>query len=125
VLRVVPPQESDAQRADLDVLERMSTIVEAVLAYQAMGRNERHDYEGAARLYADHSAYYEDLVTDLPDASERLDRLTQASERVSRLWEGRSKRQAFSMSKKAILAERDFRSSQESSEWHDHLDDKH
>ena len=121
---MVPSLEADAQHADLVVVERMSTIVEAVLAYQAMGRNERHDYEGASRLYAENSAYYEDLVTDLPDATERIDRLAQASERVSRLWEGRSKRQAFSMSKKAMLAERDFRVSQESSEWHDHLDDQ-
>jgi hypothetical protein len=62
-------------------------------------------------------------VTELPDATERLDRLSQASERVSHQWEGRSKRQAFSLSKKAMLAERDLRS-QEQGDWHDHLDDQ-
>ena len=123
VLRVVPPRESDAQQADLDVVEPMSTIVEAVLAYQAMGRNERHDYVGASRVYVENCAYYEGLVNELPDASERLERLARASERVSRQWEGRSKRQAFALSKKAMLFERDLRS-REPGAWHDHLDDQ-
>jgi len=121
-LHVVPPHESDGQRADLDVVEKMATLFEAVLAYRAMGRNERHDYEGASRLYAESRSYYQDLVTELPDAPERLDRLSRAGERVSRQWEGRSKRQAFSSAKKSMLAERDLRSS-EQGEWYDHLDD--
>jgi hypothetical protein len=123
-LHVVPPHESDGQRADLDVVEKMATLFEAALAYRAMGRNEHHDYEGASRLYAESRSYYQGLVAELPDASERLDRLSRASERVSRQWEGRSKRQAFSLSKKAMLSERDLRSS-EQGEWHDHLDDQH
>jgi len=124
LLRVVPPHESDAQRLDVDVVERVATLVEAVLAYQAMRRNERHDYAGAALLYTENSAYYQDLVSELPDASERLDRLNRSSIRVSRQWDGRSKRQAYSLAKKEMLAERDLRSKDQGS-WHDHLDDQH
>ena len=102
----------------------MATLVEAVLAYRSMRRNERHDYVGASLLYSENSAYYQDLVSDLPDASERLDRLNRSSIRVSRQWEGRSKRQAYSLSKKEMLAERDLRSKDQGS-WHDHLDDQH
>ncbi len=122
-LHVVPPHESDGQCADLDVVEKMATLFEAVLAYRAMGRNERHDYEGASRLYAESQSYYRDLVAELPDSFERLDRLSRASQRVSGRWEGRSKRQAFSLSKKAILAEFDLRS-REQGDWHDHIDDQ-
>ena len=122
LLRAVPPNESDMQPADLDVIERMSTLVEAVLAYQAMRRNERHDYAGASLLYTENRAYYQDLVSDLPDAFDRIDRLNRSSIRVSRQWDGRSKRQAYSLSKKTMLAEHDLRS-KEQGDWHDHLDD--
>ena len=89
-----------------------------------MRRNERHDYEGASRLYEESRPYYQDLVSELPDAIDRIDRLNRSSVQVSGRWEGRSKRQAFALSKKAMLAEPDLRSS-EQGEWHDHLDDQH
>ena len=122
LLRVVPPHESDAQHADLDVVERVATLVEAVLAYRSMRRNERHDYAGASLLYTENSDYYQDLVSELPDATERLDRLYRSNERVARQWDGRSKRQAYTLSKKAMLSERDLRSKDQGS-WHEHLAD--
>ena len=122
-LHVVPPHESNAQRADLDVVEKIATLLEAFLAYQAMGRNERRDYDGAVRLYAESRSYYRDLVAELPDASHRINRLLRASEKVARQWDGRSKRQAFTRSKKTMLSEPDLRNSAKG-EWHDYIDDK-
>jgi hypothetical protein len=124
LLHVVPSHESDTQHTDLDVVDRVATLVEAVLAYRAMRRNERHDYEGASRLYAENRTYYQELVSELPDASDRLDRLIRSSVQVSRQWDGRSKRQAYSLAKKEMLAERDLRS-KDQGDWHDHLDDQH
>ncbi len=121
-LYVVPPQEADARAAHRDVVERVADLWEAVLAYRAMRRNERRDYAGARVLYSSSSASYKELVDDLPDSKERLDRLNVVQERVSEPWEGRSKRQAFALSKKAMLAERDLRE-KDQGDWHDHLDD--
>ena len=122
-LHVVPPAEVDAQRADRDVVERMATLVEAILAYRAMRLNERRDYAGATMTYEESRGYCENLVAGLPDESARLDRMNRSCERVSGLWDGRSKRQAYTLSKKAMLSERDLRS-KDQGEWHDHLDDQ-
>lgn len=121
-LHVVPAEEADAQIVEHDVVERVATLWEAVMGYRAMRRNERRDFDGAAALYAASEADYCALVSDLPDASERVERLRSSSDRVSRQWDGRSKRTSYALSKKSMRGERDLRRSDQG-EWYDHLDD--
>ena len=104
------------------LLERVATLWEAVMGYRAMRLNERHDFAGAAELYQGSSDQYDMLVSSLPDSAARSRRYSSAQQRVSSRWDGRSKRQAYSLSKKAMLQERDLRR-KDQGDWTDHLDD--
>lgn len=120
-LRVVPPAEADAQASDREVVERIATLWEAALAYRAMRFNEQQDYVRASELYEDNLASYENLVSELPDAAERMLRAERSRACSSRPWAGRSKLQAYTLSKKFVRAHEDLRS-HDYGDWHDHLE---
>ena len=122
-LHVVPPQEADAQSTAIEVVERIADMWEAVLAYRAMRHNERRDFALARAQLDDNAVYYQDLVEPLSDSGARSARYHNVRERVSREWEGRSKRQAYAGSKKAMLQERDLRR-KDQGDWSDHVDDE-
>jgi len=120
-LQVVSPQEAEQNHSDLEVVQRIADLWEAALAYQAIRQNEQGDYLAASTIYEQQTTAFDDLVADLPDASVRMNRLSSTRSRVSRRWDGRSKRQAYTLSKKEMVAERDLRSVSSGS-WHDYVE---
>ena len=120
-LFVVPPFEADNHIPEYDVIERIADLWEATLAYRALRQNEQGDYAGASLSYTTQFAAFENLVKDLHSAPLRLKRFASAQRRVSMEWRGRSKRQAYTLSKKAILSERDLRS-RDVGNWYNHLE---
>ena len=120
-LRVVPTAEAEAQVADGEIVEHVATLWESVLAYRSIRMNERRDFAGANGLYEQTLDSYRDLVSPLDDAEERLSRVMNTRAKVSRQWDGRTKRQAYTLSKKSIMAERDLRRKVQG-DWHDYLD---
>ena len=119
-LQVVPRDRADAAEVNLEVVESVADIWEATLADRAMQHNERRDFALATEIYVDIAPAFCQLVGELPDCERRVERFRAAQSKVSREWRGRSKRQAYSRSKKQMLMEADHRR-RESGDWHDHL----
>ena len=119
---VVAAEETGESRLELEVVQRIADLWEATVAYQSMRDNEGRDYHAADSRYQRIEEHYLALIDDLPDAMERLERFRLARERVAREWQGRSKRQAFTLSKKAMLFEKDLRKIDQGS-WSDHVDE--
>lgn len=119
---VVSAQEAADSRVDFEVVQRIAGLWEATIAYHSMRDNEGRDFHGAESRYTKIEEHYWGLIKDLPDAMERLERFRLARERVAREWQGRSKRQAFTLSKKAMLFEKDLRKTDQGA-WYDHVDE--
>lgn len=120
-LKVVTSEKAQSRRTNQEVARRVADLMEAALAYRAMQLNEQGDFQLAEAVYEDHCFAYSILTEDMTDASARQQRFQKAQKKVSRSWHGRSKRQAFSRSKKRMLLEQDLRSN-DASDWHDHLE---
>lgn len=121
-VKVVSVEEAAESRADLEVVQRIAELWEATVAYRSMRDNENGDFHAAELRYARIEEHYLALINDLPDAMERFHRFQVARRRVTQEWQGRSKRQAFTLSKKAMLREKDLRQTDQGA-WYDQVDE--
>ena len=120
VLRVVPQHDADAQPRDLEVLARVAEIWEATLGYQAMRHNELHQYHEASLVYDSQAVAYCAAMSALPDGEQRRERFERARRRVAQVWDGRSKRHAYALSRKVTRGEKDLRRG-DAGDWFDQL----
>ena len=121
-LHIVPGAEAEAAPRDVRVAKRISLIWESQLGFDAMVANEQGDYVGASDLLCasmDSMATFS-KGTGVEDSIQG--NLNLAARRVSRPWDGRSKRDAMIAAKKFGRNERDYKSSG-SKDWSDNLKD--
>ena len=69
-------------------------------------------------LYDDNSIAFGYMVDSLEDSDARINRFNSAQKKVSKIWQGRSKRGAYSSIKKCVMSEPDLRQ-RDSGRWHD------
>jgi hypothetical protein len=120
VLRVVSAREAEKAEVNTEVVRKFADLWEASMAYKGMILNEQHNYDGANMLYRSNLKSFSEMVCDLEDGDDRVNRHKLAGKRMGREWKGRSKRASFSMSKKMMLNEPDLRQ-RDAGKWHDEL----
>lgn len=121
VIEVVPVEKAASEEVDKEMLSKIALIWETGLVYQSTILNERHDFVGAGHVFEANQMYFKDLVSSLEDSEDRLNRFRLAGERVKQRWDGRSKRQVMTRSKKSMLMEKDHRRDGDKS-WDDFLE---
>jgi len=119
-LSIVDPLWAEASSRNLEVVRTISDLWEASLAYQAASVNERGDLQRAGALLAEAELIYGDWIDVLEDAEHRRQRFARMRMAATRVWRGRSKREAMIKAKKAMRGERDLRE-RDTGNWHDYL----
>jgi len=119
-LRVVPLAESTAVMRDWRIAERISLIWESTMGLDAMRLNEQGDYIGAGNMVQEVGANLNLFAAGTPSEKTIRRNLHQAKHRVSRRWDGRSKRESMIAAKKFSKGERDHRSDPRG-KWSDHI----
>lgn len=119
-LNAVPGYLFDTERRNQAVAERISLLWESSLGYRAMRCNEGGDFRGAEHLYADSHDLLRRFSAGLGIEKKLAARIGQARKRVSKQWDGRSKRDAIILAKKAMKSEPDLRLA-DKGDWFDHL----
>ena len=119
-LKVVRPDESLGVARDIEVAERIARLWESTTVLDAMRLNERGDFAGAENLVC----AVEDCLGSFSEgtsAEHSIKRNIQgAKARVSKQWDGRSKRASMSAARKFSRSEREHRSGSDK-DWSDHL----
>jgi Ca-activated chloride channel family protein len=123
-LRLTPVEEwqFDETRRDKKAAERIALLWEASLGFRAMHRNERRDYAGAERLYADSAKAIHAFSRGLDCERQLNKRVARTRRRVAKQWDGRGKRESMVLAKKMMKSEADLRSI-DKGDWFDHLSD--
>ena len=119
-LKVVSVDESERVSIDNEVVKKVADIWEASIAYESIIFNEQNQFERASSLYDDNSIAFGYMVDSLEDSNARINRFNSAQKKVSKIWQGRSKRDAYSSIKKCVMSEPDLRQG-DSGRWHDEL----
>ena len=119
-LRVLPPEESKAIERDCVVAERIARLWESTIGFEAMRRNEHGDFAGAQMFVAESAELIGSYAEGTGIEDEIRHNLRVAEKKVSRQWDGRSKREAMIASKKASRNEQDHRENQRGN-WFDHM----
>jgi hypothetical protein len=117
-LKVVSISESEMTSIDNEVVKKVADIWEASIAYESIIFNEQNQFEKASSLYDDNSIAFGYMVDSLEDSDARINRFNSAQKKVSKIWQGRSKRGAYSSIKKCVMSEPDLRQ-RDSGRWHD------
>jgi hypothetical protein len=110
VLTVVPPADARAAERNRRVAERIARLWENTLGLDAMRLNERGDYAAARQLLDDLGGLVSNFAVGTGAEHEIQRRLHSVADRVTRNWDGRSKRAAMTAAKKFSKNERDHRS---------------
>ena len=119
-LKVVSKIESEKTSIDNEVVKKVADIWEASIAYESIIFNEQNQFERASSLYDDNSIAFGYMVDSLVDSDARINRFNSAQKKVSKIWQGRSKRGAYSSMKKCVMSEPDLRQRDPGS-WHDDI----
>ena len=120
-LRVVPPEESRAVQRDYGIAGRIALLWESTLGLDAMRLNERGDFAAARHMVRDAGETLSMFAAGTDAEIDIRRNLHRAAERVSRYWDGRSKREAMIAAKKFSKGERDHRSNRRG-DWSEQLD---
>ena len=119
-LKVVSVDESEKVSINNEVVKKVADIWEASIAYESIIFNEQNQFERASSLYDDNSIAFGCMVDSLVDSDARINRFHSAQKKVSKIWQGNSKRSTYSSLKKSVMSESDLRQRQ-TGEWHDSL----
>ena len=116
-LKVVSISESEMTSIDNEVVKKVADIWEASIAYESIIFNEQNQFERASSLYDDNSIAFGYMVDSLEDSDARINRFNSAQKKVSKIWQGSSKRGAYSSIKKCVMSEPDLRQ-RDPGQWH-------
>ena len=119
-LTAVPPAESRAADRNLDVAERIARLWQSTVGFNAMRLNEAGDFAGARRTISAVCDSMCSFADGTAAARQVRENLRAAKYKVSREWNGRSKRQSMIAAKKFSKGERDHRSGAKG-DWSEHL----
>ena len=117
------PQETvknTLKQSKFDEVAKKNFLIGAKIAYESIIFNEQNQFERASSLYDDNSIAFGYMVDSLEDSDARINRFNSAQKKVSKIWQGRSKRDAYSSIKKCVMSEPDLRQG-DSGRWHDEL----
>ena len=120
-MAVIPTEQAGIMATKIDIATKIADLWEAALAYRSLRYNDKGNYSAAMEQYRMVEEQYLDLVEHLPDEEERRRRFSEIRIKVSQDWQGRSKRQAFALSKKAMLMEKDLRKV-EQGQWYEQIE---
>ncbi|MEE4173971.1 MAG: VWA domain-containing protein [Xanthomonadales bacterium] len=118
-LDFVAPADFDPAGRDEAVAETIATLWLARQGYEAMMHNERGDFAAASHSVESNRDLFDDLVADLDIAAELQHSRDTVQERVTRQWDGVSKKEAMLLARKRMRAKPDFRAAHEGREWTD------
>ena len=119
-LVAVSPAESLAVDRDRDVAERIARLWESTMGLDAMRLNERGDFIAASSRVREAGADLALYAAGTAVEGSIRHNLRAAEQKVSRKWDGRSKRESMTAAKKFSKGEQDHRSDPKG-DWSDHL----
>lgn len=118
-LAIVPPNSFSEDARDKQVAETIAELWLARQGYDAMLHNERGDYAMASEAFSINERAFDNLVQNLEVSDVMLTRRDRMAARVSRQWDGMSKREAMVLARKSMRSKPELRRSKLDADWTD------
>jgi Ca-activated chloride channel family protein len=122
-IEFVEPAQFDEDDRDKEVAGIIADLWMARQGYDAMGFNERGLFDEAMATFDSDEAAFSRMVRGLDTEERMLSQRASVRQATSARWEGVSKKEAMTMSLKALRRKPDHRRSQKSKDWTDHTPD--